>query len=242
MIKKGFFSDEEKNASIKEVLEKLLVAFGPLEYAYVVMDKKNPENMIAISNVSDFFKVYFEKKYQNIDPIVIKSLNNFSSFKWDENIRIAFEPTPSRVFELAKEYNILYGYSFVLHDPYGCMAVLSFASDRLYRPELDELFENSKEKLHWILVQIHEMLLQIYKNEQNSNEKSIKELTSREMEILYWSSIGNTYPEVARILGLSVSTVKFHMANVVKKMGVKNAKHAIRLCAELDLISPSYDN
>ncbi|MBP2170430.1 LuxR family quorum-sensing system transcriptional regulator ExpR [Erwinia toletana] len=39
------------------------------------------------------------------------------------------------------------------------------------------------------------------------------------------------------MLNISVSTVKFHMGNTVRKLGVNNAKHAIRLGIELNIFS-----
>ncbi|WP_338063258.1 helix-turn-helix transcriptional regulator [Winslowiella toletana] len=59
----------------------------------------------------------------------------------------------------------------------------------------------------------------------------------RETEILYWCSTGKTYSEIAHMLNISVSTVKFHMGNTVRKLGVNNAKHAIRLGIELNIFS-----
>ncbi|HHQ6545834.1 helix-turn-helix domain-containing protein [Serratia fonticola] len=38
-----------------------------------------------------------------------------------------------------------------------------------------------------------------------------------------------TYQEIAIILDVKARTIKFHIGNIVKKMGVTNAKHAIRL-------------
>jgi len=71
------------------------------------------------------------------------------------------------------------------------------------------------------------------------NEKIDKEIFSkRENEIIYWASMGKTYQEIALILGIKLSTVKFHIGNAVKKLGVTNAKHAIRLGIELQLIRP----
>ena len=57
--------------------------------------------------------------------------------------------------------------------------------------------------------------------------------------MLYWASMGKTYAETADIAGISVSTVKFHIRNVVVKLGVSNARQAIRLGVELDLIRPA---
>ncbi|HDL8001096.1 TPA: helix-turn-helix transcriptional regulator, partial [Yersinia enterocolitica] len=53
-----------------------------------------------------------------------------------------------------------------------------------------------------------------------------------------WASVGKTYAEISIILGIKRSTVKFHIGNVVRKLGVLNAKHAIRLGIELKLIKP----
>lgn len=56
-----------------------------------------------------------------------------------------------------------------------------------------------------------------------------KRLTNREQEILTWSSLGKTYDETAEIVGITKRTVKFHMANIVEKLGAANAKHAISI-------------
>ncbi|MNR44986.1 Transcriptional activator protein EsaR [compost metagenome] len=59
------------------------------------------------------------------------------------------------------------------------------------------------------------------------SESLAKPLTQREHEILKWVSIGKTYSEISLITSISVRTVKFHMRNIVDKLDVTNAKHAI---------------
>ena len=58
-------------------------------------------------------------------------------------------------------------------------------------------------------------------------ENSTKPLTQQEHEILKWACIGKTYSEISLITSISVRTVKFHMRNIVEKLDVANAKHAI---------------
>lgn len=238
-MKQNYFSDQIKNNYIKQIIEKYLVSYNDIDYAYAVMSKKNSNHMIVISNLSDWFKLYLDNGYQDIDPVIINALTRMSSFRWDENLKIGEKWTLPRIFESGKKYNVFYGYSFVLHDPYDNLVVFSLMLDKLLIPETEELIENNKEKLQSFLIQTHEMLLHIYKDTQSDKNDLFEELSSREMEVLYWSSLGKTYPEVASILNITVSTVKFHMGRVVKKLGVKNAKHAIRLSAELNIISPS---
>ena len=50
--------------------------------------------------------------------------------------------------------------------------------------------------------------------------------------------MGKTYDEIAQIANITTRTVKYHMGNVVRKLGVINAKQAIRLGVELELIKP----
>ncbi|WP_145509782.1 helix-turn-helix transcriptional regulator, partial [Yersinia rochesterensis] len=64
--------------------------------------------------------------------------------------------------------------------------------------------------------------------------------SKRENEIIYWASVGKSYQEIALILGIQPTTVKHHMGRAVRKLGVTNAKHAISLAVELQLIKPVY--
>lgn len=52
-------------------------------------------------------------------------------------------------------------------------------------------------------------------------------LTSREIEILRWSSVGKTAADIAVILSMKERTVHFHVANAVQKMGVSNKMSAV---------------
>jgi len=63
-----------------------------------------------------------------------------------------------------------------------------------------------------------------------------KTISRRETEVIYLVCIGKTYPEIAIALGIKLSTVKFHMRNVVRKLEVSNAKQAIRRIVEWQLM------
>ena len=53
-------------------------------------------------------------------------------------------------------------------------------------------------------------------------------LTQREREILQLVSEGNTNGDVARILWVTEQTVKFHLANIFRKLNVTNRTQASR--------------
>ncbi|WP_227719303.1 helix-turn-helix transcriptional regulator, partial [Yersinia proxima] len=102
----------------------------------------------------------------------------------------------------------------------------------------------NKEKIQMLLIFTHEKMLGLYQSNNDKNDSRNMQIeqryifSPRENEILYWASVGKTYAEISIILGIKRSTVKFHIGNVVRKLGVLNAKHAIRLGIELKLIKP----
>jgi DNA-binding NarL/FixJ family response regulator len=63
-------------------------------------------------------------------------------------------------------------------------------------------------------------------------------LTRRELEILRFVARGYTNGEVARALWVTDETVKYHLANVYRKLGVSNRGEAVAWAAENGLTTP----
>jgi len=61
------------------------------------------------------------------------------------------------------------------------------------------------------------------------DRRLIKEhdLTDREVEILDWTAMGKTNPEIGNILDISAFTVKNHLQRVFKKLNVSNRAQAV---------------
>jgi DNA-binding CsgD family transcriptional regulator len=51
-------------------------------------------------------------------------------------------------------------------------------------------------------------------------------LSARELEVLRYAARGHTNAQVAASLGLSVHAVKFHLASIFRKLGVRNRTEA----------------
>ena len=64
-------------------------------------------------------------------------------------------------------------------------------------------------------------------------------LTPREIEILRYVAEGNSNAEVARTLWVTEQTVKFHLSNVFRKVGVSNRTEASRW-AQLNGVLPAH--
>ena len=58
----------------------------------------------------------------------------------------------------------------------------------------------------------------------------------RERDLLAWLAHGKSDIEIARILGITVSTVRFHLGNLFVKLGVKNRCHAVALAYQFGFL------
>jgi DNA-binding CsgD family transcriptional regulator len=61
-------------------------------------------------------------------------------------------------------------------------------------------------------------------------------LTHRELEVLQWLARGHSNLQIAREMGVSKDTVKFHVGNVLGKLGVVSKSKAVALGQKLGLI------
>ncbi|GKW09370.1 MULTISPECIES: helix-turn-helix transcriptional regulator [Pectobacterium] len=236
-----FSSSEIISRVIKGHFNENLDHYDGIKFSFMVLNKKNPSEMIIISSYPDeWVNLYKENKYQHIDPVVLASFNKISPFSWEKSLVINTRLQLAKIFDLSKKYNIINGYTFVLHDHGDNLAMLSIIVDSSYPDDVDTFIEEKKDTFQMLLIDAYEKIISLCREMIESKKQlSNKEIFSqRENEILYWASMGKTYLEVAIILGIKTSTVKFHIGNVVKKLGVLNAKHAIRLGVELQLIKP----
>ncbi|MNH06229.1 Transcriptional activator protein EsaR [compost metagenome] len=237
----SFFDNELINKEIKRDLENNFVSYNNIKYVYAIMNKRNPANFSVISNRMDWFELYTKSNFQFIDPVLITASSRITPFPWDENLVVESGVKFSKLFDAAKDYNIVNGYTFVLHDHHHNLVVLSFFLDAMHSENRGKL-ERNKNKIQMLLITTHEKLINEYQSISSEryferiNDKEI--FSARENEVLYLASMGKSYPEIARILGVKLTTIKYHVGNAVKKLGVTNAKHAIRLGVELQLIRP----
>ncbi|WP_313683874.1 LuxR family transcriptional regulator [Pantoea sp.] len=231
-----------KNNAVNEIvnahMEKLTCNHPWLIYAYVICSKKNTTDLAIFSNATEWFNRYVENRYHLIDPVAIRVINEMADFSWS---RIAPEidfiiEENNVVFDEAEMINIQSGHTFILHDPRGNVAALSLISGSETHGELIRIVEEKRGWFQDFLVSMHTRTLELYDSVHKKNPQENVTLTRRESEILSLASSGLSYSKIAEIVNISANTVKFHMANVNKKMGAKNSLQAIGVAMELGLL------
>ncbi|QUG77448.1 LuxR family transcriptional regulator [Erwinia sp. E602] len=233
----NFFSNYEcEDKKIRSFLERNLKGYGNFLYSYFIINKKDTGKIKIISNYpTEWIDIYKSHKFQYIDPVVLHALKRTSPFLWGESI-----DTASKIFTYSKKHNIKNGFTFVLHDNINNIALLSLLTEKNDVCKNENIIINNTAELQMLLIKTHERYFSTLKDYATTKtmDRSCYDgiFSTRENEILYWASMGKTYQDISIILDLKVGTVKFHMAKVVKKLGVVNAKHAIHLGTELNII------
>jgi DNA-binding NarL/FixJ family response regulator len=67
------------------------------------------------------------------------------------------------------------------------------------------------------------------------------QLTSRERDVLRLIADGHPSKQIARALGISERTVKFHTTSVLGKLGASNRAQAVAMAAQRGLLEPTHD-
>ncbi|MDN4627061.1 LuxR family transcriptional regulator [Erwinia sp. DT-104] len=232
----------ESNDPIRTVIENEIAAelkkIGDFTWAYVVMEKKSMLlSFYATTYPEEWVKHYYENNLQCTDPVVITALKRLTPFAWNEQIRVENYHHGSDLLAKAAQHTISGGYTFVLHDYNNNLAMLSLLINKDVSEDILHLVQFHQSQLNLFLAAVHEKYLSLALSSQ-SEPASATLFTTRENAILYWASVGKTYEETGLILGIKTTTVKFHMANIVKKLGVNNARQAVCLGVELKLVKP----
>ncbi|MBH1931556.1 helix-turn-helix transcriptional regulator [Serratia rubidaea] len=220
---------------IRDRLERELRHFHGVKYAYLQLNKQHAEKWFLTSNYPEpWLEIYRKHNYPACDPVVQAGRSQVAPFSWQETSVTAQAPHYEHIFSQSQRYGILHGCTFILHDHTGHVALLSLSTPADNHHSVRQLLHHHRQRLQMLLIDTHSTAV---------NALAVPPppgiaLSPRENEILYWASMGKTYQEIAQILGIKTGTVKFHIGNAVRKFGVLNAKHAIRLGIEQRLIAP----
>lgn len=228
-VKDTYYNDKRINSLIQDELDGFFEGYKGVVYAYAIMNKKDPSQMRIINNNPEWFDIYLERKYQFIDPVIIRGLRSVEDYFWENEVILSEGYNLTRIFNESFQYNIYQGRTFPLHDYLNNLVVLSVIGKKGFDIDI----EKNRPEFISFLIHLHQKTLNLYSQH---HQKKNAFLSPREKQILKWVSDGKTYAEISIILSIAERTVKFHMGNVMKKLGVNNARHAIKLGAELRLL------
>ncbi|MGY4183129.1 LuxR family transcriptional activator of conjugal transfer of Ti plasmids [Bradyrhizobium sp. USDA 4518] len=199
-------------------------------FAYLVFPHRPGTSPRLISTYpSSWTALYFERRYESIDPVVRRSICQSEPFRWG----LGYEPrdrsdTERELFEQAAAFGIRSGLTFPIHDNEGALAALSFAADER-RTNFERSIIEHGQNLRLIAMFFHAHARRLWATDRVVGGVM---LSPREFECLEWSCRGKSAGEIGIILGISQRTAGFHLDNARAKLGVRSLRQAVALLVE----------
>lgn len=154
---------------------------------------------------------HIANEYLRDDAVGRAALKSTTPFAWHTAIELYGQSDRARkIVQESYDFGLVDGIAFPCVDLRNRAAVVSIATDR--RVEFAPLLVVI---LHGIIQVLYGRLWEIA--EQRQPEKT--RLTEREREVLQWLVFGKTLDEIALILDISHSTVRFHLSQAREKLG-----------------------
>lgn len=209
----------------------------PTEHMVLALGRLNPsqhlqklEKLINVNYPLGWVEHYMQANFANCDPILHTPMGQAPIY-WSESFSYAKSPLEKRFIAEATSVGLGQGVSFSASSPKQNMAsVISVTGDEITRDtQLIEMLNILVQHLHHAMLRVANLA---------PLSPSAMLLSNREYDIFHWMSRGKTNWEIATILEISERTVKFHVANIIRKLNANNRTHAIVLGLQQGLQSP----
>ncbi len=125
------------------------------------------------------------------------------------------------------------GFALPTHKNFGAVSVVTLVDEDAEGVESDK--ENvRKEYIEYFAYRFNEAILKKFPGQ--FSPPNTPSLTPKESEVILWLASGLLYVQIAQRLDVGVSTVRKHVASVIKKLNARNSAHACALAVRWGLI------
>lgn len=219
--------------SIEGVAQSLR-SHGIKHVAYLVLNLPsaltNDRPLMAMTYHDDWKKRYAQKNYADVDPIIRAGLSGILPIDWDDIDQS--DPVLRQFFGEAQELNVgSRGLSIPMRGRNAEFALFTVTSDMNERDWKAEKRTMARE-LMLMSWQFHSSVI----DEVLLPEKRVS-LSHREATCLRFKALGKSDQDVADILGISKSTVRFHIELARSRLGASNVIQAVAKSLALGLIN-----
>ncbi|MBY0280534.1 MAG: LuxR family transcriptional regulator [Alphaproteobacteria bacterium] len=209
----------QTNLDLDRSLTKLFEYYLIERYAFVDIANKGSEKSIKFfltTYPKAWLDHYLENKYYNHDPIFFSYGKMQLPFHWNKKTIEGLTPIQNQFFNDAADFNIKLGTTIPLLPRIDGQSFLTI---------LDQ------ENIHPNIAYTLTLAAQLYYDRRRIIDANhhIHTLTHREKEILQMKSRGQSIKIIAYNLGVSDSTIIFHLRNIRQKLKATSLAHALFL-------------
>jgi LuxR family transcriptional regulator, activator of conjugal transfer of Ti plasmids len=198
-------------------------------YAYLYLS--GPESF-AVSNYSrEWQKLYVEKEFIRVDPVVTKAKHGPPLFDWSaEEAKRSGRRDVAQFFKEADRFGIRSGISISIPVGFKDRMVFTLASGRAvseFHADIDPVTAAVAVSF------VHSRLGSATKDASLASGIC---LSPREAECLRWFAEGMSMPDIALTLGVAYRSVRSYLDGATKKLGASNTRQAASIAIRLGLI------
>jgi len=226
----------ESLSDVEDSLEGFCEEYGLEHFIYgslTAISLVRPEVIVISGYPEEWRKHYEENNYLAVDPTVEYCREKLVPITWEEITRHGDDR--HECLDIARDFGLKDGISVPVHSVGSQWGMISVACEKFENEKTSKIVS---EQLNLLAPHVHEAVRRNILKERAEQEGKAVVLTSREKEVLLWSSEGKTTSEVAIILSITERTVTFHLQNTLKKLNVTNRTHAVARAISLGLINP----
>lgn len=222
----------------QELFELYTKAINELNFDKIVYSFMTDHNSIAqkaghavMSNYPhEWIQHYQENSYHQIDPVVYTGMNKCGAFTWESLENTMCLNKKQKLFmREAEDIGLLHGVGIPLHRTIGEIAGVGLASSTHFMITKDML-----SKIRCITEQFHHVYCEL--SQENLIQNKPIHLTNKECEVLKWMANGKSNSDIADILHVSTSTIKFHQQNIYTKLSANDRVLAVTKAIHMKLI------
>lgn len=233
------FNRADSTHVICALMDRAAGDFGFDKYAYCALTGHerydagdNPAPAVTHNFPASWIDYYFERHYQDKDPVVLLAPQFGRPFLW-ASLGDAHKLNPSQqiLMQEAGDAGLRDGVGVPLHGPRGDVCLVTFASSDGH-PEPEVFLEN----LAVLSAQFHYAYSEVGRAE--IDPRSIPVLSRRERECLQRIATGMSAHRVGAVLHISEHTVNYHLRKAYRKLGSGNRVLAVAKAIRYGLIAP----
>lgn len=204
---------------------------GAFAYLSLPTEAGRDAPLLITTYPRDWAELYLDRRYQAIDPVIHGAARAFDPFHWSPEI--AGTEAARGLFREAGEHGVATGYTVPVHEPGRRFATLNFALGGRDPAGFRAGIDGNEPLVRLISIYFH---AHVRGHVDRLRGRDRPSLSPREAECLHWCARGKSHGDVAAILGLSRRTVKFHVENAMRKLGVATARQAVLKAVALGMI------
>jgi DNA-binding CsgD family transcriptional regulator len=197
------------------------VAYGSVNYRETCRFAEHSPQAIILNFPIEWQKSYSERKYYEIDPVLVLAPQMVRAFPWSVFAERGLIGRRQRTFfGLAGEAGLRDGAAVPIHGAGGKVSILSFAAST---PGTD-----ASAKLRYLEVlasQFHIAFTNL--SQDGARTDQLVMLSERERDCLGWISQGKSSWDIGTILNISENTVNFHVKNAMRKLDTSSRTVAV---------------